>query len=248
MLKKIIVIVVVTFGFTSCNKDDLDSIQLFEKTLYDNSENKLWKHRVNEIDNANRYLESFIGVELDAFYNTNDRFYVSHDDTYDINQTITFNEYLSGINNVSDHYYWVDFKNLNETNEVNSLKKMLHLMDRFGIKKNTIVETTNHTSLKKFNDEDIYTSYWVPIHSYNGVLSMENLQDLEEIRQNLSECEHNALSSHSNNLLFLTDYFKDYNLHLWTNGLIGQDDKETINNLKTYSDVKVILIDYEEPF
>ena len=121
-------------------------------------------------------------------------------------------------------------------------------MDRFGIKKNTIVESTNHTSLKKFNDEDIYTSYWVPIHSYNGVLSMENLQDLEEIRQNLSECEHNALSSHSNNLLFLTDYFKDYNLHLWTNGLIGQDDKETINNLKTYSDVKVILIDYEEPF
>ena len=248
MIKKIIFIVVLLFSFTSCNKDDVDSIQLFEKLFYSDLDNKLWKHRVNEIDDANKYLESFIGLELDVFYNNNDRFYVSHDDDFDVNLTITFKEYLSGIDNVSDHYYWVDFKNLNGANDENSLKRMLKVMDEFGIKKNTIVESKNHTSLKKYNEKDIYTSYWVPTHFYNGVLSEVNLQDLKEIRQNLSECEHIALSSHSNNLLFLTDHFNEYNLHLWTNGLIGDDAKEIINNLKTYSNVKVILIDYEEPF
>ena len=227
----------------------MESYELFGETFYDDPNNKLWRHRVNETDDANKYLEFFPGLELDVFYNTiKDRFYVSHDDDYDADETTTLKEYLSNIDNVSDYYYWIDLKNLKGSNDKKSLKRMLELLDIFEIKNKTIVESYYHKFLKKYNEENIYTSYWVPVHSYDGVLSEENMKDIEEIRDNLNECSHNALSSHSDNLLFLTDHFLDYNLHLWTNGLIGEDDKELINNLKTYSNVKVILIDYEEPF
>lgn len=249
MFKKAFIIFNILLSSSSCQKNDLESYALFGKTLYKNSDNKLWRHRVNKTDDANKYMKSYTGLELDVYYNIiKDRFFVSHDDDYNVNKALTLKEYFSKLDNVSDYYYWIDLKNLQWSNCRNSLKRMLKVVNAFGIKNNIIVESRSPKFLKKYNKKNIHTSYWVPVHSYNGILSDENKDDIEEIKDNLSECAHNALSAHSDNLLLLTEHFPDYNLHLWTNGLIGEEDKKLINKLKRYANVKVILVDYEKPF
>lgn len=247
--KAVLLFFVLLFSLLSCKKTEMEDSLIPGIALYNDVDNKLWRHRVNEIDKVNEYLESFPGIELDVYYNFfKNKFYVAHDDDYDLDDSETLNGYFSAIENVEAYYYWIDFKNLNSTNDKKSLKRMLEIFDNFDIKNNAIVESPYHKFLTKFNEEGIYTSYWVPVHDYNGELNEENENDVVEISDNLKECRHNALSSHANNIKFLTEYFPDYNIHLWTNGLISEADMEIINEIKEYPNVKVILVDYESAF
>ena len=222
---------------------------MYEKTFYNQSKNKLWKHRVNTSEEANSYVNVFPGIELDVYYNLyRDKFYISHDKDYDIDETETLNQYLTSINEPTVYYYWIDFKNLYVTNINSSIKRLKEVLNNHNIFDHAIVESTYANRLKKFNDEGFFTSYWVPAHDYDGTLSDDNKKDIVEIEQNLSECHHNALSTHAANIPFFTEYFSNYNLHVWTNGWMDERGKELINRYRNFPNVKVILIDYEAPF
>ncbi len=64
----------------------------------------------------------------------------------------------------------------------------------------------------------------------------------------LSDCPHNAITASYLMLPFIDDHLEDCTVHLWTNGLISREDRSVIRRLARNRNVKIILIDYSEPF
>lgn len=242
---RVTIVALYIFTITSCSKDN-DEYTMFGLIFYENE--KIWKHKVNESEEVNKYLDQFPGIELDVHYNGyRDNFYITHDKGYDVSETETLNQYFNKIQDVKKYYYWIDFKNLSFINDGKAIDRLNKVLNNHNIKNNCIVESTNADKLKKFNDEGFFTSYWVPAHGYDGTLNDQNKEDIKEIEDNLEKCVHNAISSHAENAQFFYDHFPSYNLHVWTNNW-DTTNLELFNNLLNYPNIKVILVDKEISF
>lgn len=238
----------ITFGFSSCEPIPEEEINPVEDITFYNGSEKLWKHRVNNVDSANFYLQYFAGLELDVFFDQG-KFYVAHDSDYLKSETITLEEYFSQINNVADSKYWIDFKNLDRLNKFRARDRLLDLVSNYDLLKNVIVESRDEKSLRIFNKSGIFTSFWTPtIEGYSGEITKEVEEVKKEIENELKHCKHNALSGPYQMAGFYKDFFSDQNIHIWTNGLITEEDKQVVSQFKTITPIKVILIDYNRPF
>lgn len=47
---------------------------------------------------------------------------------------------------------------------------------------------------------------------------------------------------------FVVYYFPEKVIHIWTNGLITEENKELIRKYATHQSIKVILVDYSNNF
>ena len=125
---------------------------------------------------------------------------------------------------------------------------MKMIIEKYNLKKRIIVESDKADLLASFLLSDIYTSYWIPDVSENLIdyfAEKELIDDLETI---LDKYQFNAISAHYNMLSFLEKYLKRYNCHIWTNGLISEQDKQKIQNFASKQNIKVILVDYDTNF
>lgn len=148
--------------------------------------------------------------------------------------------------------FWIDFKNLDDSNKELALETLQNLCKTYQIPiQNLIVESPNYKALKIFKNSGFFTSYYFPYY---------DMQKLEADRAILYENLQNIIKTDSVNAISFDYGYYDFieSLHLkyshkgqlldmplltWN---IGGPDKDWTNNAltKAYKDsrVKVILV------
>lgn len=225
------------------NTEDINTGPVF----FDDPENIIWKHKVNSIDDLQKYSKLFKGIELDlVYYPERNEFEVEHDP--DPNSSIKLMDYFGSIPHPENNYYWLDIKNLKIEYADSLLNRLVYVLEKYTIKENVICESWQMESLKKLNEAGLYTSYWIPDFPYDGEINSNQQKKLDQIIDNLSKCRHNAISAPYQMLPFIQDHLSDCTVHLWTNGLIKESEKAFIKAMTHHENVKVVLVDYDKPF
>ncbi len=215
--------------------------------FFNDTTNILWRHKVNSIESLQKYSQVFKGVELDiVYYRERNEFEVEHDPGSKLDTKLI--NYFAAIPNPENYYYWLDIKNLKYEYIDELLERLLFVLNKYGIKENVICESWSLKSLKTLNKAGLYTSYWIPDFPYDGEITEDQQKKLDKIKDVLDDCQHNAISAPYQMLPFIKDHLYDCSVHLWTNGLKTEKDKEKIRQIVNTDCVKVVLVDYEEPF
>ncbi len=225
-----------------CRKD---SDEFFTTSVFYDSNNKLWAHRVNTAKEAIVLFKEFSGVEIDLrFINGCNRFETGHDASIGLNLT----DYLDSIPYCNRHYYWLDFKNLQRDNVVDALSVLQNIANKYKIKEKIIVESKEPELLYHFKQSGFFTSYWVADVS-DVLLPYFAEQELrKEIEENIKKYPFSILSSSYEMVPFLNKYFNNHYFHIWTNGLSSESDKAEIKELAKDDNIKIILVDYKQNF
>ena len=246
MCKKCLLII---FFFTSlciiisCNSDE--SSLFPPKPIYDFPNDKLWAHRINTAKDALSALQNFNGIETDIFYfNETDEYQTGHDAP----SGISLYAFFDSIPRCSKYFYWLDFKNLSKKNVLNSANKMKRIIDKYHLRDRVIVESSEADLLAYFKQNNIFTSYWITDISDNNFQYLNEQVLRNKIHHKIKKYHFTAISAYYKMYPFLKKYFSNYNIHLWTNGLSSESDKDEIRKLSYNHDVKVILVDYKDNF
>ena len=111
----------------------------------------------------------------------------------------------------------------------------------------TIVETRNTRCLDSLTKYGLFSSYWVP-HDYDKNPTYTNEELTSMIRATIEQHRPTVLSANYTMFNFLKAQFPNEFLHLWTNGLITDEHKTIINEMRDYPNTKVVLVDYPTLF
>jgi hypothetical protein len=228
--------------FAGCRKDEY--YLKADRKFYDFPKNKLWAHRVNSASLANKLHGEFNGIEVDVnFINDINEFQTGHDSP----SGVSLDSFLDSIQNCSSYYFWFDFKNLDANNVQNSVTAMKSIVNKFQLQGHVIVESSEPELLSNFWCHEIFTSYWISdLHVAIPFFAAEKLA--KTVRSQVEQYHIDVLSCSYDMNFFFKYFFKNYNVHLWTNGLTGKSGMEKIRKLSDFKNVKVILVDYDKNF
>ena len=134
---------------------------------------KIWIHRVNSIERANIMAQKYKGIEIDITREPDsNHFYVSHDPDPEI--YLPLDKMFEGINHIQKHYFWLDFKNLEEENAGLALDYLSELTARHGInQKNIIVESMAPHLLSGYTTAGFNTSFYLSVWDFNPYVASE---------------------------------------------------------------------------
>ena len=228
-------------AFISCGAGSTDvSNAKTSPAIYDGP-NKFWAHQVNDPAKAPSMLERFPGIELDVVFEDG-VFDVRHNPDDDSSDT-NLDDYFSQIASPENHYYWIDLKNLSLWNGSDARNRMAIILEKYNLEKNCIVESTNEDELSLFSEQGIATSYWIPHFEYDEGEPASAESKAREIAGVLSTYDFNAISCHYPMVAFTTHFFPELNVHIWTNGLDFETDREQIDAFADIDNIKVVLVD-----
>ena len=138
---------------------------LIEDRLLEDIPDKIWLHRCDSEKRLATFHAKYSGVEIDVIYHDKLKVFESSHDPVDPNandlETI-FKYYAT--NNLSNKI-WLDFKNLNLENSLESEKTLSKLIHKYAIKiEDVIVESKDWNALKHYKDKGYKTSYYFPYY------------------------------------------------------------------------------------
>jgi len=226
--------------------DDKKVQPLLISPFYDQPDAKLWKHRVNCIEDADSVAHLFPGIEIDIIYvDSTASFICSHGEAC---SGASLETLLSTIDTEHLVYVWLDFKNSDDslvlTKSIVILKEKL---TKLNMLERTIVETRNPLCLDSLTKHGLFSSYWVP-HDYDKSPVYTNEELTSMISATIEQHRPTVLSANYTMFNFLKAQFPNEFLHLWTNGLITNEHKTIIHEMQEYPNTKVVLVDYAKPF
>lgn len=175
---------------------------------------KIRAHKVNNLELLDRANRLFTGVELDVvFYSSNNSFEVNHPP--DASTGLTLNEYFRSQKGNSQLKYWLDFKNLDETNETQSAVCLDSLTKISGISNsNVIVESIRSQSLKSFMDKGFPTSYYLQTDLHK--LTEDSVKSIcKTVSDNLILNENNYISAEFSDYRVLKKHFPATKKLIW---------------------------------
>ena len=208
--------------------------------IFYDSEEKLWAHRVLDVNQIEDLSNEFNGFEVDVFYNSNKNIFdVKH---HGNESDISLDEYFKACKDLSLKF-WIDFKNLNENNTNSSILLLNTLAKKHDLKSDIIIESKEIELLSKFKEEGFYTSYWLP--NYHLLNSFFNIN---QIKKNILDFKPHVISMPYSSVKFYSRKFPNYPIHCWTNGMIKDNDKDKIKKLSENNNVKIILTDFKTNF
>lgn len=228
-----IILLLAICSFSSCEKGS---------GFYTKS--KIWAHRVNTPEEANKKIALFDGIEVDLVYDSiTNHLYVSHDE--DFNNCMTFKEYLQRLNNTKTHY-WLDIKNLSYNNAVAIHAELSALSRKYKFKNKYFVESYNSWAIKRAKETGLVTSLWV------NNIAIDDEPDTATWHTNvleLIETAHpDAISADYRMWKIIKQYFPDVNIYLWqTPAGYSVENAVITRELCRDKQVKVVLVDYDEP-
>ena len=214
--------------------------------FYDQIDAKLWKHRVNCIGDIDSAVSLFPGIEVDISYaDSTTSFICSHGESC---SGETLEALLAAIDEDHLPYLWLDFKNSNDSAVVaNSVSILKEKLAKFGLLKRTIVESKNLMCIDSLTKHGLYSSYWVP-HYYDTSPPYSNEEMKSKIASAIKKHNPTVLSADYNMFNFLKQHFPESFLHLWLNGPATDANKNIVNELRTYPNTKVVLVDFAQPY
>ena len=208
-------------------------------------ENKIWAHRVNNPDEANKKMKDFAGVEIDLVYDKlSGNLYVGHDVDEDQMKT-TFRHYMQKINKPSKSFYWLDMKNLFD-NPKAICDTIKDIADYYGFTDRFFVESWDAGALKIAKEQGLKTSLWVA-NIYEDQ-KLDALSWKDKVEKAVAVCHPDALSAEYRMRTLLDKYFPTIGINLWqTPAEFNDENVEITREICRDSHVKVVLVDYDKP-
>ena len=211
-------------------------------------DDKIWIHRVNSIERVKIMAEKYKGIEMDVVWDMDSaQFYVEHDPNPEV--YLPLYQMFDNIKNIQEHYFWLDFKNLNIDNKDMALDYLLRLFEKYVINlKNVILESSEPYSLSEFTTAGVATSFYLPtlnpyIMSDTDIIHFAKQIDSTLLKSNVNYVSTNHLSYH-----FVKKYFPESRILLWhlsQNRFTSYVRKKLVND----DHVKVILTqEYSEGY
>ena len=204
---------------------------------------KVWLHRVNSIQRAERMAKQYRGMEIDVTYDaTGDTFDVGHPPAPSIG--LSLDRLLAAVPDVGSHYFWIDFRNLTDANARPACARLLAIATKHGIVRHMIVESVHPTALACFTDSGFYTSYYLfPETGLPAMNTEQRTAYYAEVKAALAASHVNALSMSYESLPFVDRYFPDADVLTWYRERPSNlRYYATLAYLKARSRVQVILI------
>ncbi|GGD83912.1 hypothetical protein GCM10011312_04950 [Planktosalinus lacus] len=204
---------------------------------------KIWAHRVNSLEKLNYTQKHYAGIELDVVYDLKtNTFDVNHPPAKSIG--LTLDTYFSSLNEKNNIGIWLDFKNLNEENEQESLIKLKELIKKHElIPQYMIVESQSPEYLFGFKQEGFKTSFYLP-SSLNRLSNEELIAKVLEIKTKIKNYPTNAISTNSVDYSIIAKHFPNEKKYLWNiDGLYNtRIFKNFFLNRKVLKDPKVEVL------
>ena len=188
----------------------------WQETHFIINKDKSWVKGVNSIERLNNKLNRNTGgIECDVYFDTLKKIFDVH---HDINNSTGLDletllqEYRRLDLQIS---IWLDFKNLDSFTAVLALNKLKQLREKYGLQNKIIVESGQANLLNKFNENEFYTSYYVPV--FNPYLLDDNSLKsyTDSISRAIRNSSANALSGYYFQYSFLAKNFPGYDILLW---------------------------------
>jgi len=199
---------------------------------------KLWIHRVNSAIKLKEVSSDYYGVELDVMW-LNEKFDVNHPPVKSID--LYLENYFSVLEDPNKLHYWVDFKNLTESNALTSSKHLYNLARAYKIQTNHIlVESPNTLPLKNFKKLGFKTSYYLPEN-----LDIADSIKIDQVGEIIRKSNTTFISSSFDDYEWLNQNYPEKNKILWYLGSWG-GYKNKLNIYQALLDdkVKIILFQY----
>jgi hypothetical protein len=176
---------------------------------------KVWLHRVNSVERAARMARRYQGLEIDVVYDSGAAdFDVGHPPVPSVG--LSLDRLFAAVPDITNHYFWLDFKNLTDRNAQAACGTLLSIARERGIVSHVIVESTNPRALACFTVNGFYTSYYLFPDLDPHTMAPDQLRkSYEEVRANLAAGDVNAVSSSYRSLPFIDAYLPDSDILLW---------------------------------
>jgi hypothetical protein len=174
-------------------------IFLSNQTLKILFNNKIWAHKVNNLERFDEASVKFHGIEFDLmFYSDSNHFDINHPPDSSLNLSLA--TYFQKQNNNADYHYWIDFKNLNQLNYIKASHVLDSLVNSYELNPDKIIiESINPHLLLPFQQKGYKTSYYVPVDLHK-MSEQERTEQIEQISANLA----------LNKELYISFEYKDY--------------------------------------
>ena len=207
---------------------------------------KIWAHKANDTLTAQTKQKLFPGMELDLVYSAyQDELFVGHE-FYDTLQKLTFKQWMRALADPGTTRFWLDVKNLDTTNAEQISNLILAVTNTYGITSNVLVENPSHEALKIVKQKGLPVLLWV-----DNLYWWDNKDTalwLKITQEHIDQLHPDGLSCEYVLHPLLTNSFPNENIHYWhtpcekTPENVAYDKK-----LAKEKNVKVILVDYDEP-
>ena len=156
------------------------------------------------------------GLECDIYFDGNKHgFDVHHDEDKSIGLNLDdlLQVYQQQVLQAS---IWFDFKNLSDSNAVQSLGELVRLQKKYGLFKKMLVESSRVDLLKQFSDSGFFTSFYTPMFN-PYLISDDSIKHLvDSLSTLISNSAVNALSGYYFQCPFLQHYFPNYPILIWS--------------------------------
>lgn len=162
------------------NYPEIEMVELPKSNLDVNFNERIWLHRVNDLNKLDYAIRHFTGVELDVMYDTNKKVVDIYYWPNETSKGLYLSEYIEHIvENNNNLLVWLDFKNLHTLSEqqikeaISYIEAVLEMTNY--PKKNIIVESPNAMKLAAFINAGFICSYWIP-HIKTNFLSSRDIK------------------------------------------------------------------------
>lgn len=203
-------------------------------------DNKIWLHRANSIEEAQRYQYEYGGLEIDVYYvDSLETFLIKHD--LDAVSNLTMDEWCDALDNVSRLGLWFDFKNLDERNGEAALQALISIRDKYHLNGKLYVESPQYQQLKAFRDAGFSTSFYIPYYYPALDDSVMYSQQLNKI-QDAIDSGVDAISGNESQYEYLKTAFPTQTKLIWTINKDAEYQSDVIKNVGSDSLVDVLLL------
>ena len=206
---------------------------------------RIWLHRANTIQKAQRYQYQYGGLEIDVFFNDSLKTFVIKHNEDDIPE-LTLKKWCDSLDNISQIGVWFDFKNLNADNCDKALRNLKKIRRKYHMKGKLIVESSSHTELQKFKKAGFLVSFYIPcFNPWEGVDSV-SYRCFKETIQDAIDDGVSAISGYDYQYHFMKKEFPGQTKLIWTESVDSSYQARVINTLTSDTLVDVILLPLQE--
>ncbi len=177
--------------------------------------NRLWVKAVNTVEHLKNLPNDLAGFEMDVYFDTaKNCLLLYHDSTNYSKLRIesVLDEYRSRKMTAS---VWLDFKNLSEGNEQQSLQYISSLRDQYGLNQKMIIEAAHPKLLQSYCRTGFFTSYYVPFSNPYQQSETEIIHSIDSIASTLERYPVSALSGYYFQYPMLKKYFPSFPILTW---------------------------------
>ncbi len=177
---------------------------------------KHWKKAVNSKDILAGLNKEQSGFECDVYFHSDKNIFQVHHD-WDKSTGLNLEDLLLQYQQKElSAGIWLDFKNLDDTNQNASLKQLILLRSKFNLQNKLLVESKRADLLNAFCDSGFFTSFYTPMFNPFKIDDADTNQWVDSLTSVLSHSKVNALSGYYFQYPLLKYYFPKYPVLIWS--------------------------------